>query len=405
MNLRNILIVFFCYTSLTFAQVGIGTTSPDPSAILEIRSANAGLLIPRLTVAERNAIANPATGLLIFQTDGSSTFYFYNGTAWVQLIDANFWTINGNAGTDFNINYLGTTDDQDFVVRANNNEVFRITSNGLLIGTQMSQNLVHIESPNAPAFIIEDGNQNDGFVLSSDNNGNASWIDPDVLSNNIDDDWAYVNPTNDQNTDPIYRLGNTLIGRNPLTGSVFDLSRALLDVQNNDDIVGTSIGLGSDEYYADLASEFTFSHDVVPLTDNTSSLGTGTVAWSEVFASEIINTSDIRDKKEIREIPYGIEHLLKLNPVTYNWNGKVQDLRKQKKVGFIAQELQEVIPEIVHNYTWKRTNSGNYYKQTHNLGVSYTELLPVIVKSIQEHQILVKEIEDIQSEIKKLLEE
>ena len=69
----------------TYAQVGIGTTSPDSSAALDISSTNAGLLMPRMTMTQRDAIATPATGLMIFQTDNTSGYYYYNGSAWVTF--------------------------------------------------------------------------------------------------------------------------------------------------------------------------------------------------------------------------------------------------------------------------------------------------------------------------------
>lgn len=59
-------------------SAGIGTTSPNASALLEVRSTKKGVLIPRMTRAQRNAIASPAKGLLIFQTNGGAGFYYYN---------------------------------------------------------------------------------------------------------------------------------------------------------------------------------------------------------------------------------------------------------------------------------------------------------------------------------------
>jgi len=69
---------------LTHAQtgaVGIGTTAPDASAVLDLTSTSKGLLPPRLSQAQRDAIASPATGLLVFQTDGTPGFYYNAGTA------------------------------------------------------------------------------------------------------------------------------------------------------------------------------------------------------------------------------------------------------------------------------------------------------------------------------------
>ena len=62
--------------------VGIGTITPHSSAKLEIKSTAKGFLMPRMTEAQRNAIVSPAKGLQVFQTDGTSGFYFYNGTTW-----------------------------------------------------------------------------------------------------------------------------------------------------------------------------------------------------------------------------------------------------------------------------------------------------------------------------------
>lgn len=64
---------------------GIGTTSPNASSLLEISSTSKGILIPRMTLAQRNAIASPATGLLIYQTNNTAGFYYYTGTAWTAV--------------------------------------------------------------------------------------------------------------------------------------------------------------------------------------------------------------------------------------------------------------------------------------------------------------------------------
>ena len=65
-------------------SVGIGTT-PDASAVLDVRSTSQGLLLPRLTAAQRAAIASPAQGLQVFQTDGTQGVYYYTGVVWVNL--------------------------------------------------------------------------------------------------------------------------------------------------------------------------------------------------------------------------------------------------------------------------------------------------------------------------------
>jgi hypothetical protein len=59
-------------TATTYAQVGIGTTTPDASSALDITSTTKGLLIPRMKAAERDVISSAATGLMIFCTDCAS---------------------------------------------------------------------------------------------------------------------------------------------------------------------------------------------------------------------------------------------------------------------------------------------------------------------------------------------
>ena len=68
--------------------VTIGAAGPpDASATLEVRSTAGGLLLPRLTSAQRVAIAAPAAGLLVFQTDNSPSVYYFDGTRWRNLVD------------------------------------------------------------------------------------------------------------------------------------------------------------------------------------------------------------------------------------------------------------------------------------------------------------------------------
>ena len=66
-------------------NVGVGTTQPDASAAFEIKASDKGLLPPRMTSAQRAAISSPATGLLVYQTDGVAGYYYFSGTAWLNL--------------------------------------------------------------------------------------------------------------------------------------------------------------------------------------------------------------------------------------------------------------------------------------------------------------------------------
>jgi BclB C-terminal domain-containing protein len=78
--------LFLFVSVIAKGQVGIGTITPDGSAQLDVSSPNKGMLIPRMNQSARNGIGTPATGLLIYQTDNTPGFYYYNGSAWVPFV-------------------------------------------------------------------------------------------------------------------------------------------------------------------------------------------------------------------------------------------------------------------------------------------------------------------------------
>jgi hypothetical protein len=76
-----LLVLFSLVISALSAQVGIGTVNANPSAILDMTSTSKGVLVPRMTAAQRTAVSSPATGLMVYQTDGATGFYFNAGTS------------------------------------------------------------------------------------------------------------------------------------------------------------------------------------------------------------------------------------------------------------------------------------------------------------------------------------
>jgi hypothetical protein len=115
--------------STTYAQknVGIGTTTPDNSAVLDINSSDKGLLIPRMSLQQRNAINNPADGLMVYQTGEKGGFYFFEGKTneWKPITEAKAvagtdgdWTLLGNVVGPSN--FVGTTNNAPLVFKVNN---------------------------------------------------------------------------------------------------------------------------------------------------------------------------------------------------------------------------------------------------------------------------------------------
>jgi len=78
------ILVYFSNPSLQ-AQVGFGTINPDSSAAVDITDTARGLLIPRMSTAQKLAIRNPATGLMIYQTDSVKGFWYYDGVDWKNI--------------------------------------------------------------------------------------------------------------------------------------------------------------------------------------------------------------------------------------------------------------------------------------------------------------------------------
>ena len=97
MTMKKLTLLFAILLTLStniFAQgVGINTTGADAdaSAMLDVSSTTKGFLPPRMTEAEKNAISSQATGLLVYQTNGTSGLYYYNGSSWKTFVTGNHY--------------------------------------------------------------------------------------------------------------------------------------------------------------------------------------------------------------------------------------------------------------------------------------------------------------------------
>ena len=104
-------------------SAGIGTTTPNASSILDMVSTSKGILLPRMTKTQRDAITSPATGLMVYQTNSTPGFYYYNGSIWTAVtLKAKGWSLTGNSGTIPSTNFIGTTDNQPLVFKVNNQQ-------------------------------------------------------------------------------------------------------------------------------------------------------------------------------------------------------------------------------------------------------------------------------------------
>jgi hypothetical protein len=118
---------------------------------------------------------------------------------------------------------------------------------------------------------------------------------------------------------------------------------------------------------------------LLPGTNNVYSLGSSDYRWTAVYAANgTIQTSDGRLKQDVQELDAGLAKVEQLRPVTFQWkDGK--DHRTH--LGLIAQEVVDVVPEVVVG------------DEQSGLGMSYSELIPVLIKALQEQQAHIEEQE------------
>lgn len=147
-NARKVASVFLLPVALAIGvgaraqNVGINDTGapPNPYAVLDvdISTNNKGIMVPRLSTAQRTSIAGlglSEEGLMVYDTT-TDTFWYWDGTQWVEVQSKRAWQLQGNTNTNPGPDFLGTTDTKDLVVKTNNTEAVRVLSDGKVgIGT------------------------------------------------------------------------------------------------------------------------------------------------------------------------------------------------------------------------------------------------------------------------------
>jgi hypothetical protein len=178
---------------------------------------------------------------------------------------------------------------------------------------------------------------------------------------------------------------NTASGNEALYSNTTGISNTAFGFQslysNTTGDYNTALGYGANVSAGDLTNATAIGYGAVASASNTIQLGnssvTSVVTSGTITANGVTLSSDVRFKKDIETLNGALDKILKLRGTSYNWRvGEIEgrNFTDDAQIGFIAQELREVYPEMVHE------DEDGY------LSVNYTQVIPVLVEAIKEQQ-------------------
>jgi hypothetical protein len=425
----SLLFIIFLFPFLTKAQnVAINTdgSTPDATAILDVKSTNKGLLVPRMTTTQRTGITSPAVGLLVFDTD-SGSFWCYAGGKWNNLQSG--WGLTGNSGTSAATNFIGTTDNRPLIFKVNNNLAgsiypgFTSVSLGYLAlsGNTTGINNTAIGESALQTNTTASYNTATGFNALFNNtigryntaNGASSMYSNISGENNtaVGRSSLYFNTTGSTNT----AVGdqsldgnttgdaNTAVGVHSIRGNTTGNYNTGIGNEalafNVTGIGNTAIGSGASVTSSNLQNATAIGFNAFVSSSNKVRIGNSVVTAIEGQVP-FTSPSDGRYKYNVKEDIKGLDFILRLRPVSYNFDVKKFDAQyssKDEKVndfmqasytkasairrtGFIAQEVEQAADQSGYDFSGiiKPETEKDHYS------LSYESFVVPMVKAIQE---------------------
>ncbi|MBK8561951.1 MAG: tail fiber domain-containing protein [Saprospiraceae bacterium] len=327
-----------------------------------------------------SATDNSATNELQSLSINGNELTISNGNSVILPTDPGYFA---GPGININGNFISNTGDDD---NSSFNELQSLSLSGTTLSLSDGGGSVNLPTYTAGDGISINGNNT---ITNTGDNDNSSfneiqtlsiWAHTLYLSNgggSVDlSDYGTWSPL--LGSGNIWRpSGNVGIGTDPIEKLT----------------VGGNIRLGSTLYFGSVESisdggayEVICDGSFSSAVDGSDNCGASGRRWASVYAANgTINTSDARDKSNILGLKYGLEQIMKLRPVSFTWKDhKIQDT----KLGLLAQEVQEIIPEVVVDHETKRDEKTGELKQVpaNRLGIYYSDLIPVLIKGMQEQQ-------------------
>lgn len=346
-------ILMLVSAGLEAQNVGIGTATP----LDKLHIAGNVRINPLAGVGIRIVTVNSVGTLMVVMagTNGQVLTQTAGGPAWQTA--STDWSIFGNASTNSIINFIGTVDNVDLVLRTNSNERVRITNTGL-VGIGLGSPLVRLHVG--------------GDVQVGPVNPVNSVAQPSFGSRLIFSGGGSTLTGDSENSDPLW------MARYNKASDQTELRLNLSDNCSPED----AFVIQSGGYSCPITDLFRFQSDGVACK-----IGSG--SW--------VVCSDQRLKQKIEDFSDGLEMLNAVRPVTFQYNGLGQTVDNGKEyVGVIAQELQQVAPYMVDS-------SGQY------LTVDPSAFTFILINAVKEQQQqidqLQKDLTNTQIELRRYLAE
>jgi hypothetical protein len=421
--MRNyiVLVTLLITANISYAQVGIGTSSPAGSSQLDVSSTTKGLLPPRMTTSQRDAISSPATGLQIYNTDNRAIeTYTGTSTEWFTL-GRGKGGVSSNTALGVKTLFMNTTGQDN--TATGYYSLFNNTTGGKNSAfgrSALYNNSIGVQNTAVGYYALYDNTANYNTAvgyLSVENNSSGthnSAMGIMALRTNTTGSYntalgghsLYLNATGSNNT----AIGRYALYRNTNNHNTAIGYDALYN--NTTGSYNTALGRDADIAYTYLTNATAIGYNAVATADNRVKIGNSAVTHIQGQVA-FTSVSDKRVKENVQEAVPGLSFIAELRPVTYTLNTRKQDeitmqampdSIKEKhmlsdedylesssivRTGFIAQEVEAAAKKVGFDFDGVSTpeNESDLY------GIRYAEFVVPLVKAMQEQQEIIEELQ------------
>lgn len=407
------LAAFLCFSSTIYGQsIGIGTSSPNASAQLDISSSSRGLLIPRISSAELSSISNPAKGLMVYDTIQNQLLVNMGTPSrpdWENIIANSGWSLSGNNSTG-TLGTLGVDQPLNFIAEGQPSGGIDGVNSALGMGAL--QNNQGQENTAVGSSALYQGTGNYAVAVganalnsnSGDFNIGIGWYAGFAMTSGRDN-IAIGRGSMSYNTTGAYNVGIGSVALGVTTGSEYNTVVGFNSAQSYDNgynnvFVGANNDVNGAGYYNVIA----IGQGVICTASSQARFGNSATNSIGGYANWT-NFSDARYKKNIKEGVKGLDFIMRLRPITYNLDvmgirdhlgqkapadqGTKQSIADREQAvfsGFAAQEVESAAAASGYDFSGvdKPKNANDFY------GLRYGDFVVPLVKGMQEQQQMIE---------------